>query len=767
MQASRLSTVILAAILAAACGGPTPAASATPTPAQLASPTASATPGSSIAAGSTPTATPATATSAATPAPTGASGVALATPAIEDGAIDPTQLMPPTLEEGDVPTPAEPSPPLTGTLTLGPATELARQTIGASGGMIAAGGLEIRVPDGALAAGTPFSVQSAPITGHTFGDLVTPLTPLYIVEDGAAVLGAPVTLVLQAAIPAGKTAMAFTYDATAGTLTPLIPIAQDATTLTVGATHFSSLFGALVDLAKLSETVDSGFRPGQDDWQFGNYGSVVAPSGQCEGMTATAIWYYVNQRRATGASPLHGLYDNNGASTKTPVLWPDDSDGYRLTASVQADPIADPARFDAYRQSLDAPDGRAQHAAFRTAIGFTGRPQYIAIQSADKQSFHAMVVYRVTPERLFVADPNYPGRLRTIRYDAATGTLGPYSSGDNAGDIALHGATIYTRFAYIPAQASSSDAAIAAHWAEFETGTAGDAVFPTYSIKVLTGKDAQGKDVWAPFVDGYRTTEKKLTVSLTKLSTGAASTMAIYRGTSSTRVGPFAWKQTIDLEEGDNALGLSVYGRVGADWEYVDFVRLTVTSGESEDWELADVQVKHTGVSVNQDYTWSWDGDGRGGITTTWKTAYGTPASATMTASWEIADRLTPGTEVDVSGGLSVTLDFESQAADFCGSGMYQVGPEDGWLTARAFNETGAGPDQAGYTLNDAQRISILSASIGCDTATGKMVASKTASGSFTVPDRLVAPAGQSAWLVVLFSVMQDLDTVSVAYIYK
>ena len=762
MRASRHCAALLSLVLVAACGS-------TPEPSPTASLPALPSPVASAAAGaSQPPATPApTSAATAAPEPSATRGIALVTPPVEDGAIDTSGLVPPVPEEGDVPAPAEPSSPITGTLTLGPTSELARQTIGTAGGTIAAAGLEIRVPDGALAADTPFTVRSAPITGHTFGDLVTPLTPLYHIDDGEAVLRAPVTLVLPATIPAGMTAMAFSYDEAAGTLTPLAPIASDATTLTVGATHFSALFGGLVALPKLSDTVDSGFRPGQDDWQFGNYGSVVGPPGQCEGMTATAIWYYVNQRRAAGASPLYGLYDNNGASTKTPILWQDDSDGYRLTASVQADPIADPARFDFYQRSLDAPDGRAQYAAFRTAIGFTGRPQYIAIQSADRKSFHAMVVYRVTPERLFVADPNYPGRLRTIRYDAATGMLGPYSSGDNAGDIAAHGVTIYTRFAYIPADASSSDAAIAAHWAEFEGGTAGDAAFPGYTIRVLTGKDAQGKEVWTALADGYRTSEKRLSLRLSKLSNGAASTMAIYRGTSSTRVGPFAWKQTVDLEEGDNPLGFSVFGQVGTDWEYVDFVRLTVTSGESIDWELADVQVKHTGISVNQDYTWSWDGDGRGGITTIWKTAYGTPASATMAASWQIPDRLTPGTSVDVSGELAVTIDYTSQAGDSCAGGLYQVGPEDGWLAVRALNETGSEPDVAGYALAPAQRIAIMNAAIGCDTATGKMVQSKTASGSFTVPDRLVPAAGQTPYLVVLFSVDQDLDTVTVAYIYR
>ena len=71
-------------------------------------------------------------------------------------------------------------------------------------------------------------------------------------------------------------------------------------------------------MAALPATVDSGFRPGVDDWQFTNYGSYVAPTGHCEGQSVSAIWYYVNQRLGGGASPLYGLYDDNGGNRPRP-----------------------------------------------------------------------------------------------------------------------------------------------------------------------------------------------------------------------------------------------------------------------------------------------------------------------------------------------------------------------------------------------------------------------------------------------------------------
>ena len=689
---------------------------------------------------------------------------ALATPPIVDGAEDPTLLVPTIPDEMETPPVDETQPP-TVTLTAGAPSDLASQMIGASGGTIEAEGLKLEFPAGALAGDTPVKVTQAPITAAETGGLVTPITPLYTVDAGNGALGAPVTVTLPATVPAGATAMAFYWDETAGTLTPLVALTQDATSITAGATHFSGILGGLIDLPKVPEIVDSGFRPGTDDWQFTNYGSYIASGGHCEGQSVTALWYYVAQRKQGHASPLNGLYDNNGAGTKTPDLDWDDSDGYRLASTVQNDPLGNGFTYEFLKSLMwDRADGTLTYQAFRMAIALTGEPQLIRIAGGGN---HTMLVYRVTPNWLMIADPNFPGHTRGIRYDAATGKLGPYSSGANAAEIAAHGVTIYTRFAFVPWRSSASEAVLAARWNEFQDTVSGDNAFPGYTLKVLTGKDANGKDVWAELTNGYRTTEKKLTLNLSRLTDGSSSTMRIYPGTSSTAFGPDAFKQTIDLEDGENPLGILVLGRKGNEWQYVDFVRLTVTSGESTDWELADVTVTRTGRHVSPDFTWAFEGDGHGGITTLWTSAIGTPASARVDATWQIPDRLTPGSEVDVSAGLKVAIDYESQAESWCAEGMYQGGPEDAFLQALALNETGTEPDPAGLGLPDSQRISIVGTSIGCDDAGGKMVRAKSESGSFSVPDRLVPAAGQTPFLVVTFMVDQYMDAVSVSYIYK
>lgn len=510
------------------------------------------------------------------------------TPSPEDDTLGdpgdvPVDLPPP--EAGEVP-PFEQTPAVAGTLAVGEPGPAGSTTIGSAGGTVAAEGLTIAVPAGAVDADTTFTVSAARITGlgsaGDYGGAITPITPLYVVSMGESDLLTPATVTLAMAIPAGlppdTVPMAFYYDEATGTLSPLTPVGADGTSLTVLAPHFSGILGALVDLPRLPATADSGFRPGVDDWAFANNGSYVALGGHCEGQTLSEIWYYIHQRRAAGASPLYGLYDNNGAVEKTPTLWVDDSDGYRFVSSVHAGPVVDRFSYLFLRNLMwNAADDRMTVAAFRAAIALSGQPQMIRITPNVAEGGHTMVLYRVTPTRLYVADPNYPGRLRSIVYDAATGKLGSYSSGDSATSIAAQGATSYTHFAYVPWMASKTEAQVAARWAEFEASEAGDRTFPVYGLKAVGGKDAAGKDVWVPLANGFSTPEAQLGIQVTKLGDNAPTMMRVYRGTSSTPVGPWAWKQTLELAPGDNEIGLLVVGKKGDAWGYVDFVRLTIT----------------------------------------------------------------------------------------------------------------------------------------------------------------------------------------------
>jgi hypothetical protein len=566
----RLAALALALLVAAGCSpsDPTPAPGATPT--AVASDGAQAT-----------TAAPADPTPEATQTPE-----PLATPELlADGAMT-LGLVPPDPGEGEVP-PVEPATtPVKAAAIPGKAVKVATGTVGPEGGTItvaASGdpldGAVITVPAGTYSEPVDFSVTSRTFPAGETAPGFTAVSGLLGVDNGGvATEGEPVLVTIPLAGAVGEDAdLVGLYYADDGALEVIPVVEQTESTATVAVEHFSFIFLAAPDWSKVKTTVDSGFRPGVDDWQFPNYGSFIAPGGHCEGQSSTALWYYTNVR-ANGGSPLHGLFDDNG-SEATPDLWQDDSDAYRFASVVQASPLADRARYDQY-DSMRTKAGSVAYNAFRAAIATTGQPQLIAIADSAGGHGHAMIVYRVTPTRLYVADPNYPGRLRTIKYDAASGKLGPYSSGDNAGAIAAAGAVSYTQFAYIPRAASSTDATIAARWAEFEAGTSGDSKFPKLALQAWIGKDAAGKDRWTDLTPEYRTADTKVRVRLaSKGGANPPATMRAFTGFTSTPASPWGGEATVDLKDGPNELGFYILGKVDTEMEYVDFQRVTVIKG--------------------------------------------------------------------------------------------------------------------------------------------------------------------------------------------
>jgi hypothetical protein len=493
--------------------------------------------------------------------------------------------------------------PLTGTLVIAKPGKTVTATITAGESTITTGALTLSIPDGALPLGTTLTVTEAKVTklGHQgdYGGAISIVTPLYTIETGGAELDAPVTVTLSMAA-LGSAAdnavpLAFYYDAETGRLSPLSPVSSDGGSLVSQATHFSAVVGGLIIPDKLPQFADSGFRPGVDDWQTGNWGSYLEPLGHCEAISVSEIWYYLKQHKGADAAPLHDLYDNNGVGARTPDLWQDDSLGYRLTGVLQHGPIADkPLYFGAQAQGWDAADDRLTYAAFLAAISSSGEPQTVYMNTTPKGIAHVMAVYGVTPNWLLVADPNYPGVGRRIRYDPATGKLASYLSASNAVDLAAGRGTTYTRFAYVPRIASMADAAVAAAWGTLNAGTVGDAEFPAYTVQVETGTDAAGSPVWAPLADGYAAAGASVNVRLAAPGNQPLS-MKVYQGTSSADLGVWSWRWTLPLVSGDNVFGFYVVGDVSSgpgprDMRFVDFRRFTIVRADAAAgrWVLTD-----------------------------------------------------------------------------------------------------------------------------------------------------------------------------------
>jgi hypothetical protein len=483
-----------------------------------------------------------------------------------------------------------PATPAQGTLKLGDSSAVETIDLAANGAsptMSAPGqpwdGLNIDIPAGDWT-GSTLQITAQPITDSSFGELVTPDSPLYTISGATGAAPKPVTLKIPAAVPSDSFAMGFFYDASGG-LEGMPLLAEDGTSVTVATEHFSSFFLSLVDRALLPATIDSGFRPGKDDWQYGNYGSYVTPDGECAGQVLTEAWYYVERRIKAGASPLYGLYDNNGAPEKTPNLWQDDSDGYRLASVAQSQYTTNHNAVNDFFSSWRGKGFDAlQYDAFRYAIAVTGEPQFISIADAQNKNGHAILAYRVAPVGIFVADPNFPAAWRLIPFDPSSGKFGTYFSGPSASAVADGSGVTYTNFVYKAMTALVDWSTLAADWAAFDAGTIGNGVFPVYDLEALAGQDDQGNDNWVPLTDGYSTADKQLTIRISDPSNVANVLMAVYRGTSSTLAAPDGQGVTLDLSDGKNPLGIWEMGAKPGwnDWGYVDFVRLTVILGPAE-----------------------------------------------------------------------------------------------------------------------------------------------------------------------------------------
>ena len=450
-------------------------------------------------------------------------------------------------------------------------------TVNDSGGPLA--GMTIEVPAGAYAGSKTFTTSYKLITGDP-GVNISPITPLITVENGGEFASDPMMVTIPVAVPAGHFAMGFFVTDT-GQFEGMPLVAETSTSITVATAHFSRFIIASVPKALLTGTIDTGFRPMVDDWQFPNMGSYIASGGHCAGQAITAMWYYT-EKTLNGTSTLYGRFDDNG-NAATPDLWQDDSLGYRFASTIQKD--IDWGNWSLkINRILNDNDDSLNWNAFLYSMLVTGEPQYVSLHSSTFRGGHAMIVYKadVSSGTLYVADPNYPGNTgRRIEY--ANGAFSPYNSGANKADIDAGKGRAYDKIGYLAKSALIPWDKVAARWREFEYATIGDDLFPSYTLVV---KDATGADV--PLVDGMTVSSDKLEIELDDVAFGDDLGFIVRRGNEWLS---FDSEGKIDLLDGDNRLGLFVVGQKNGHWEYVDFKWVTVTKG-SATTGYADITVQ-------------------------------------------------------------------------------------------------------------------------------------------------------------------------------
>jgi hypothetical protein len=458
----------------------------------------------------------------------------------------------------------------TGKLTLGPSSDLGGARIPPEGGSIdleggELNGLRLTIPPGAYAGQQEFKISYAPITGSTFSS-ITPASPLITIENGGAYADQVMTLRVPIQVPAGKFAMGFIYDAASGRLEGVPSVARDAASITLATRHFSSVFFSLIDLFLLDADIDSGFRPGIDDWPFTNYGSYIAPGGHCSGQSQSAMWYYVTKPDGP-FSTLFKQYDNNGKQPSWPAIWEDDSWGYRLASVTQNDWKA--STFTKLFLALRGLDDVTTWREFAYGIRATGEPQMVSMESSQGGA-HAMVVYRILKGTLHVADPNYPGK-DDRRIEFANGAFKPYQSGANKEAIEAGKTTPYEKIGYWGKSVIAQWDQLPGRWQELKAGTIGNSkplngdAFPTYTV---TYRDATGQ--YRELKDGLVVNNPAL--DLNTITQSFKSAISVFRDG--------AWLKwdsagAVALKQGENNLGIGIKAKMTIDgktsYKYVDF----------------------------------------------------------------------------------------------------------------------------------------------------------------------------------------------------
>ena len=378
--------------------------------------------------------------------------------------------------------------------------------------------------------------------------------------------------------------------------------------------------------------------PALDAWQIPNKGAYPEPRGYCSGSATTAMWYFLEQYRAAGASHLFGLYDNNGG-TRTPGFWKDDAHAIRLAATVQARTDWNSlASSFFWRQAWIA--GALAYDAFRYAMAVTREPQLVFVHSPS--SNHAMIVYKVDPGHLWISDPNFPGEARSTAFDWKTKTLAPYV-----------GKETWPTLMYAAKSAIVPWSDLATAWGEFEDGTIGNDVFPKveFSVDLLDFNTE-------PLVNGYETDQESIMIAK-----DVPGQMTIYRGTEKLPEG------LIPLAIGDNEIGILVEAFINNRRKWTQFKRFTIVrtpapspspSGPaSGSWDLVSGPDQIGETQPLSGIGWSIKGDpgelpiepDPGGLQSTVSSP---KEDFTVKLGWLAPDTLLPGEPLDIGAEVRV-----------------------------------------------------------------------------------------------------------------
>jgi hypothetical protein len=562
-------------------------------------------------------------------------------------------------------------------IQTGRSRQLVTDKIGSGGGTVAVDdpghdldGLSLTVPAGAYEKSQSFKVSARPVDKHKLGKQIELLTPLISIDNGHGFSAEPMLLTIPIDLKEGQFAMGFYYDRKSGALEgiPFAELASDHITLVTH--HFSDLIVAAADLQTLVDmTVDTGYRPGLDDWQFVNRGSSIAAGGHCAGQSLTSMFYFTEIHLGQKQPRLFGRFDNNRYGARTATFQDDDSWGYRFSSVAQKE-MAWNTRSLKLQHTIGKASDLYSLAAFAFAMQLTGEPQFVYIAGqttlANGQPYsyaHAIVAYRIENGQIYVADPNYPGQIdRTINF-GQSGVFQPYGSGANADDIASNGVLPFTSIRYLAKSALVDYSRLHDQYKLMQKGEIGNGLFPEYKIEYLQAVDPKtGEETWVELKEDLELTSEdtekagenmrgKLKIRFSNPDTKTMqytpyTGLSLVNASRSWSMGAGGWRMTTyTLKEGVTHYGFKIEHEVGGRNKYTDFLRVQIVYDKQADLAMGQQEyrvisgqemvytAKVKDAPAQPEYNWDF-GDGKDPVITrepTVKFTYTEPGDYVLT----------------------------------------------------------------------------------------------------------------------------------------
>lgn len=306
----------------------------------------------------------------------------------------------------------DPEPEIVKKFELGEKKEIGSVVIGSSHTIFSIDtgeykGITIRINDGAYPEEQKVTLYATPITDNTFGEDITPVTALFSYDVGGKFAEANIQITILLAIPEDKFAMGFFYNSVTHELEGMPLVAEDKNGIIVALRKQGDFFISMISKSKLNGDQSSSYKPGTDDWELANEGTVLTPSGQLAGQTLSSLWYYYTKTIRGN----HALWNNyNSLLDIPPVTAYDNVEGLLFASQTELDY----QWGNNGKKIIEGINGGIRELTrnlIQYSILATRRPQLVALLTVKKEPL-PFVVYKIEKDIVFLSDPNFCGDIK-------------------------------------------------------------------------------------------------------------------------------------------------------------------------------------------------------------------------------------------------------------------------------------------------------------------------------------------------------------------